>query len=432
MNGPIGMIRDPIFRVDEHARPHVARGPVYYHRCSNLASTLGRAAGQRDCPHTLVDAGRRRDYLVIYISTFQGVDDLPATFEPAFADPRTGNVFHTRPWLEAFARHGIEAGARFRLYAIASDGVPLALLPATVSRLYRVHRRARVLHFAQPEGEPYVPLLPDANVDLKAVLYGLLECLSAERRPCDVIRMSPLEPDVPFARELVSMLRTRHYPLQIYRHLDDRYENTQGMSSASYLSARPGKLRVLLLERGAPFFDVGRASFRVIRDASEVTDGIAAYQSVLEKNPEEAEVEPPDYVGALMQAAAAGGALRLGLIIFDGEPAAVQLWIVSAGVARCVRIWSDPAHAALPVDDMLTERLVAHLLDVDAVRELDFGSIESEYARNWAPQTRKRVGIIAFNPRTWRGIKGAVRHIALPKLLAFPRRVRRRLLGRAA
>ena len=102
------------------------------------------------------------------------------------------------------------------------------------------------------------------------------------------------------------------------------------------------------------------------------------------------------------------------------------------GVARCIRIWNDPAHADLPLDDMLTERLVVHLLDSDAVRELDFGSLASEAAQNWAPQARQRVGVIAFNPRTWRGIKGAVRHIAIPKLLSLPRRIRRRLKRRKA
>jgi hypothetical protein len=84
----------------------------------------------------------------------------------------------------------------------------------------------------------------------------------------------------------------------------------------------------------------------------------------------------------------------------------------------------------MPLDDMVTERLALHLLDVDRVRELDFGSIDSEFARNWAPRTRQRIGVIAFNPRTWRGIKGAVRHILMPKVLAVPRRIRRKMLGR--
>ena len=357
---------------------------------------------------------------------------LPPAFESLFADSRSGSFFRTRSWLEVFSRYGVDAGDRFRLYAVDADGAPLALLPAVVSRLYRAHPRARVLHFIQPEAEPYLPLLAPDHPDFARILEGLIESIRAERRPCDVLRVSPLDPASPFAHELILSLRRLGYLVQLYRHLDDRYEQTEGMSATAYLAARPGALAATLRGKGQPSFDSGRCRFRLIRDASDVDVGNEAYQIVLETSPGEAEIEPAGYVRNLMRAAADAGALRLGLIFFDGEPAAVQLWIVSAGVARCIRIWNDPAHADLPLDDMLTERLVVHLLDSDGVRELDFGSLASEAAQNWAPQARQRVGVIAFNPRTWRGIKGAVRHIAIPKLLSLPRRIRRRLKRRKA
>src|SRR5205814_1581280 len=119
---------------------------------------------------------------LLYITTYRECDELPQKFDPAFADARSGSLFRTRPWLEAYARSGIDAGTRFRLYAIESDGVALALLPAVVSRLYYLHRRARVLHFIQPEGEPYTPFVTSERPDLAPIVYGLLECIGAERR----------------------------------------------------------------------------------------------------------------------------------------------------------------------------------------------------------------------------------------------------------
>ena len=180
-----------------------------------------------------------------------------------------------------------------------------------------------------------------------------------------------------------------------------------------------------------PFFDNGRASFRSFTHVGELDAAVGAYTAVLERNPTDAEMEPEGYGRDVMRVAAGAGALRLGVIDFDGEPAAVQLWIVSAGIARCIRIWSDPRHAALPLDDMLVRCMVPQLLDVDCARELDFGPVEREFAQNWAPRKRERIGVVAFNPRTWRGIKGALRHVLLPKLLAVPRRLRRKLLGRS-
>lgn len=369
---------------------------------------------------------------MLHVTIFRKCDEVPQKFDTAFADVRSGNLFRTRPWLEAYARAGIDAGTRFRIYAIASDGAPLALLPAIVSRLYHVHRRARVLHFIQPEGEPYVPLAPSESPDMAAILYGLLECIGQEPRPCDVIRVSPLDPASPFARQLQLKLRGRRYPFQAFRHLDDRYEMTGGMSSHAYLAARPVAVKEALRTTVQPFFDNGRARFRSICDGSGLDAAIEAYTAVLERNRRELEAEPGGFARNIMRVAAAAGALRVGVIDFDNAPAAVQLWIVSAGIARCIRIWNDPGHGALPLDDMLVQCMAPQLLDVDQVHELDFGSIENNFAQSWAPRSRQRIGIVAFNPRTWRGVKGALRHILLPKLLATPRRVRRKLLGRSA
>ena len=71
----------------------------------------------------------------MYITTYRRCDELPPKFDTAFADARSGSLFCTRPWLDAFARSGVDAGARLRLYAIESDGAPLALLPAIVAYL---------------------------------------------------------------------------------------------------------------------------------------------------------------------------------------------------------------------------------------------------------------------------------------------------------
>jgi hypothetical protein len=385
-------------------------------------------AGRRLAPS--IRSGNAANLIVI--TTLRSCEAIPQEFEPVFADARTASILRTRPWLEAFARSGMDAGSRFRLYAIAEDGEPLALLPAVVSRLYRAHGRARVLHFIQPDGEPYSPLAPSDRPDFAPILYGLLECIAAERRRCDVIRVSPLDPASVFARLLQLNLRERHYPMQAFRHLDDRYESTDGMSSEAYLAARPSALMTDLRDRIRPFFESGQASFRLITETSELDAAHEAYLTVLESNPREAEIEPEGYARDVMHVAADAGALRFGVIEFDGTPVAVQMWIASADTARCLRIWSNPRVPSLLLDDALVERMVPHLLDVDHVRELNFGAIGDAFAQTWAPRKRERIGIIAFNPRTWRGIKSTIRHIVLPKVLSVPRRVRRKLLGRGA
>ena len=95
------------------------------------------------------------------VKTFDSYASLPDAFGPLFSDAQSGNLFHSREWLENAARNGLRPGDRLRLFAVEADGdgAPVALLPAIYSRLYPVHPQARVIHFLQPEELPYVPLL---------------------------------------------------------------------------------------------------------------------------------------------------------------------------------------------------------------------------------------------------------------------------------
>ena len=54
--------------------------------------------------------------------------------------------------------------------------------------------------------------------------------------------------------------------------------------------------------------------------------------------------------------------------------------------------------------------MMEHVLEVDRVHEVDYGIGDEPYKRDWMSHRRERVGLIAFNPRTARGLSGAIRH----------------------
>jgi CelD/BcsL family acetyltransferase involved in cellulose biosynthesis len=55
------------------------------------------------------------------------------------------------------------------------------------------------------------------------------------------------------------------------------------------------------------------------------------------------------------------------------------------------------------------------MLDQERVAELDLGAGDDRYKRLWATKRRVRVGLVAFDPRTWRGAAAGLRHVALPR-----------------
>jgi CelD/BcsL family acetyltransferase involved in cellulose biosynthesis len=117
------------------------------------------------------------------------------------------------------------------------------------------------------------------------------------------------------------------------------------------------------------------------------------------------------YQRAIMQVAAQAAALRLALLYIDDAPAAAQCWIVSGGVAHLHRLAYDERFRELSPGTVLSWHVIRHVLDVDHVRELDFGVGDDAYKAEWVSGRRERWGILAFNPRTWGGLKAAAVNI---------------------
>lgn len=364
------------------------------------------------------------------VSEVNGCEALSPSSRALFSGAQT-RIFQSGAWWEHFERHGVPAGDRLRMFVAEDHGHrPIAVFPAIFSRLYVVHPRARLLHFMGPEGMPYEPILAPGCPDPGDTIDEVIEFVRSDRLQYDVLRFSPLGPDSPFLARLSRALREHRYGIQSYRIHGDRYETTAGQSSMDYLTARPMQLRERLGSTGRMLFESGRASFALIREPADVDSAWIGCEPILTEANEQI-AEFAEYLPGLMRIAAKAGVMRLGIITLDGQPAAMQLWVIAGKVAHCLRI-SQLRRIDLPLDDMVTERITSYLIDEDRVVELDFGYIVDQFGADWAPRTRRRVGIIAFNTHTSRGLKGALRHILLPKLLALPRRVRRKLRSRSA
>ena len=367
----------------------------------------------------------------VRVRTFTGYAMLPEEYRSLFHNPRSGNLFHSREWLENFALNGLEAGDRIRLYAVESgaDGAPLALWPAVYSRLYSAHPLARVVHFRQPEDLPFEPLLAPGDHDPRWVVQSVFEFLRAHKDSYDVVRVSPIDPESSFGRSVYVALNFTRHALQTYPHLADRYATVAKQSFEEYLAGRPRLLREALGSTGRLLLAGGRASFDLVRTVPELEEAWPRFLPIVRALAEEAQPEPPNYLSSLMYVAAQAGALRLGILSLDGTPAAAQLWIVTGGSGHCIRIWGIQLQRGIPLDDLLTQCMAEQLINADRVLKLNYGAIVGEFARNWAPEAQERMGIAAFNLRTWRGIKGAARHVGGQYIKSIPRRIWRRISG---
>lgn len=355
------------------------------------------------------------------VRCFFGFAELP----PAYGSLLEGEIarqgfFREPQWFEYLLRHYFASGDELRLYGLedAATGRPLLLAPLRHSQADYAVRGGQVLgSLSHPENYATAALIFDPAVHdyrplLGALFKRLREAGSMEsgHRP-DAIRIWPFDRHAALGHALLAALREAGYIVQTYENSFNRFEDTAGLDYATYFARRSANMRYNVRRRQRALEKQGRLEMRLITEPEDLAAAIPDYIAVSRaswKSP--ASMYSLETLG-LIQLCAAKGCLRLGILRIDGVAAATQFWILSGGTAHCARLAYDEGYKKLAVGVVLTNFMIAHLLDRDHVGRLDYGYGRDEYKRGWMKDAREYFGIIAFNPSTWRGRAYGLRHV---------------------
>ncbi|MEZ5737505.1 MAG: GNAT family N-acetyltransferase [Novosphingobium sp.] len=180
-------------------------------------------------------------------------------------------------------------------------------------------------------------------------------------------------------------------------------------SYEEYLASRPGQLRTTLK----------RKTRKV--DAEVLTQfdaGVwAEYEEIYGESwkPEEGS---PEFLRAFAEQEGAAGRLRLGVARAEGEAVAAQMWTVEGNTAFIHKLAHRETAKPLSPGSVLSAALFRHVIDVDRVSTVDFGTGNDGYKRDWMEDVRPRFRIDAMRP------------LAPQNWLIFAKAGLRRLAGR--
>jgi CelD/BcsL family acetyltransferase involved in cellulose biosynthesis len=346
------------------------------------------------------------------VRAYASLDALPPAYSQLLNRDGSGSVFHRHDWIRAYVEHVVSAGESLQLLGLeTSEAQPQALIVGASSRAYHAHSGARVLAFSQPDAAPLAPLVAEGIAALD--VYAHIARYAREMLPAyDVLRLQPLNRNSHACRGLVRVLREAGYLTQTFFKFPNCYQDVHGISSARFLQGLASRLRNTLRRKERRLKAFGASRIVLVTHSDELKVVIDDYDRVMAGSWKEGEnIMPVEYLHAVMRCAAAAGALRMGLLYVDTEPAAAQFWVISAGVAYLYRTAYQIRFSELSVGTVLTWHVLCHLLDVDRVHQLDLGIGNDTYKKDWVSGERERCGVLAFNPGTFHGLKNAVRHI---------------------
>ena len=185
----------------------------------------------------------------------------------------------------------------------------------------------------------------------------------------------------------------------------------KGRSFADYLASRPGPLRTTLKRKAS--------RVEVLLYNAFNNDTWNAYEEIYAQSWKPAEGSPA-FLRRFAQEEGAAGRLRFGLALADGQPVA-QFWTVEGGTAWIHKLAHAESARALSPGTTLSAALFEQVIDRDRVDQVDFGTGDDPYKRDWMDAVRPRFRLDLLRP-AWPASWPVLGRAALSRLAAAAKR----------
>ncbi|KTE22517.1 hypothetical protein ATE67_00795 [Sphingopyxis sp. H050] len=321
-----------------------------------------------------------------------------------FASP-----FDRAEWFDLLTAHGF-AGAG-RVDARGRAGRTTALLPLRIERPGYVAGLTNWYSFAiRPlyvtRGESRRPELKGADIGRKTLAPGLrrgahdagiesnqdaalADLFVKLRSKAAHLSLYPIREDE--RQSISAAMRTAGWWVKATSAGDRHWLDLAGLDHDSWWASRPGALRST----------VQRKAKKGIVDIQLLTEfdpgSWAAYEQIYAASwkPEEGH---PALLRAFAEAESARGTFRMGIARIEGVPVAAQFWTVEDGTAFIHKLAHVEDSLKASPGTLLSGALFRHVIEVDGVKRVDFGTGNDAYKRDWMNRYEPLWRIEAFNP----------------------------------
>lgn len=308
-------------------------------------------------------------------------------------------LFSTLDWLALLESKVISTKAVSLICTARTDNVAKSLLPLQISYKRGIFNAQGLRSLSNY----YSPLFSECTVEDASgqAALGFICRLLCQARPAwhwlDLEPLSQQGRDV-----LASSLKQNGFEVFPYFRFGNWYLRLQGRSFADYAKGLPAQLRNTIERKRKRLDKQGSWEIELFKGQEKLQTGIDAYWQVY--NTSWKQREPyPEFIDGLIRLAAERNWLRLGVLFLDGQPIAVQLWLVYGGTASIYKLAYDERFKSLSPGSILSEQMFERAIDDDKVEEIDYLVGDEAYKRDWMSARRERWGLIAFNRSTHTG-----------------------------
>lgn len=324
------------------------------------------------------------------------VDERAHVFD-ATANPV--NPFAGSQWVRHFIEQVVAEESRILVVDSATAGDSLLLL------VRDAHGGNRYSGLANYYASVYAPLVSTAS-DRGGAVAQVVRQLAGARPKIATVNLAPLDAQAAETTALASSLSSLGWYVRRYFCFGNWYLPCEGLAFDAYMAGRDSQLRNTWTRKSKRLLAVGKV--RIVTSVDDVGPAMDAYDAVYAKSWKQAEPYP-GFVRGWARICARNGWLRLGIASVDDAPIAVQFWFTVQRRAYIFKLAYDDAQAKWSAGTVLTAHMVRHALEIDRVVEIDYLTGDDAYKRSWMTQRRERIGLMACNTRSLRGLAVAAK-----------------------
>ena len=205
------------------------------------------------------------------------------------------------------------------------------------------------------------------------------------------LTLSPVPDEDQSASEIANAFSAVGWVVDMSECDENHFLRLDGRTFDQYWESRPGQLKNTVKRKGKK----NTVSTRI--DTEFTDSGWKDYEQIYARSwkPHEGS---PEFLKLLAQQESVAGTLRLGLAYIDSKPVAAQFWTVENGSALIHKLAHDERHLDASPGTLLSAALFQHVIDIDKVDEIDFGTGSDAYKRDWMDAIRPRYRLDMFWP----------------------------------
>lgn len=325
---------------------------------------------------------------------FPNLGDLPAEIREALNSAESADIEQGLAWLQNLGKSVFADDPEVGLYGLYRGHELLALLPLQVNR---DERKITVFgNFYTSLYQPYIA--PTLAIEELSFLF---QTVFEEHPKISTVMLSPI--DVNWAGYELLRLALQRSGLVAFKYFCfGNWFLPVSVGWKTYLAGRPGQTRSTIKRKTKEFEGAGG----ILQFSWEKTDiefAINAFSSVYASSWKVPEPFP-DFIPGLIRTLAGNRSLRLGVASLNGIPIAAQLWIVANRKASIFKLAYHEDYKKYSAGTLLTAKLMEYVIDIDGVEEVDYLIGDDPYKAAWMSARRERWGIVAYNPKTVRGL----------------------------